>query len=229
MQILKARFHSREDFDEAYSSDLPCGGLFVPTTTPLHSGDQVVVEIFCKGLPNKVMLRSEVKSWRPALPRLRIRAGALVAFLPEEKDKSTFMLAALDGAVVARKRRHTRLPVSVPVQYRTEGSLESNPGEMVEVSLGGALLRTERAMPPLGSDVVIDVLLAALSLNAFGVAPHATHTIGAWAELVTSLLSIGGAPTESWAPLRNAGQWSIGASLGLYFTPQVVALAGGAA
>lgn len=42
--------------------------------------------------------------------------------------------------------------------------------------------------------------------------------------LVTSLLSIGGAPTESWAPLRNAGQWSIGASLGLYFTPQVVAL-----
>ncbi len=159
MQILKARFHSREDFDEAYSSDLPCGGLFVPTTTPLHSGDQVVVEIFCKGLPNKVMLRSEVKSWRPALPRLRIRAGALVAFLPEEKDKSTFMLAALDGAVVARKRRHTRLPVSVPVQYRTEGSLESNPGEMVEVSLGGALLRTEHAMPPLGSDVVIDVLL----------------------------------------------------------------------
>jgi uncharacterized membrane protein AbrB (regulator of aidB expression) len=42
--------------------------------------------------------------------------------------------------------------------------------------------------------------------------------------LVTSLLSIGGAPTESWAPLRNAGQWSIGAALGLYFTPQVVAL-----
>lgn len=42
--------------------------------------------------------------------------------------------------------------------------------------------------------------------------------------LVTSLLSIGGAPTESWDPLRNAGQWSIGASLGLYFTPQVVAL-----
>ena len=42
--------------------------------------------------------------------------------------------------------------------------------------------------------------------------------------VVTSLLSMGGAPTESWAPLRNAGQWSIGAALGLYFTPQVVAL-----
>ena len=37
--------------------------------------------------------------------------------------------------------------------------------------------------------VCIDVLLAALALNAFGVAPHLTHTIGAWAELMTSLLS----------------------------------------
>ena len=45
--------------------------------------------------------------------------------------------------------------------------------------------------------------------------------------LATSLLSIAGAPTESWGPLRNAGQWTIGAALGLYFTPQVVALIGG--
>ncbi|ART50651.1 hypothetical protein CBP34_01835 [Acidovorax carolinensis] len=55
----------------------------------------------------------------------------------------------------------------------------------------------------------------------------ALHTPVPWMIgplLATSLLSIGGAPTESWAPLRNAGQWSIGASLGLYFTPQVVAL-----
>ena len=37
--------------------------------------------------------------------------------------------------------------------------------------------------------VVIDVLLAALTLNAFGVAPHLTHTIGAWAEMITALLS----------------------------------------
>ena len=37
--------------------------------------------------------------------------------------------------------------------------------------------------------VVIDILLAALALNALGVAPHTTHMIGAWAEMVTSLLS----------------------------------------
>ena len=35
-----------------------------------------------------------------------------------------------------------------------------------------------------------------------------------------------GAPTQSWTPLRNIGQWVIGAALGLYFTPQVTALVG---
>ena len=44
--------------------------------------------------------------------------------------------------------------------------------------------------------------------------------------LATSVVSMAGGPTESWGPLRNAGQWTIGAALGLYFTPQVVALIG---
>ncbi len=45
--------------------------------------------------------------------------------------------------------------------------------------------------------------------------------------LVTAAASILGAPTESWTPLRNAGQWTIGAALGLYFTPQVTTLVAG--
>lgn len=44
--------------------------------------------------------------------------------------------------------------------------------------------------------------------------------------LATALASIVGAPTQSWTPLRNLGQWVIGAVLGLYFTPQVTALVG---
>ena len=42
--------------------------------------------------------------------------------------------------------------------------------------------------------------------------------------IATAVLSMLGAPTHSHTPLRNAGQWVIGAALGLYFTPQVVAL-----
>ncbi|WP_298930377.1 AbrB family transcriptional regulator [uncultured Ramlibacter sp.] len=44
--------------------------------------------------------------------------------------------------------------------------------------------------------------------------------------VATALASVLGAPTQSWGPLRNAGQWTIGTALGLYFTPQVTALVG---
>ncbi len=42
--------------------------------------------------------------------------------------------------------------------------------------------------------------------------------------IATSLASMGGAPTASWGMARNAAQWTIGAALGLYFTPSVTAL-----
>jgi membrane AbrB-like protein len=42
--------------------------------------------------------------------------------------------------------------------------------------------------------------------------------------IATAALSMLGTPTYSATPLRNMGQWVIGAALGLYFTPQVVAL-----
>jgi uncharacterized protein len=45
--------------------------------------------------------------------------------------------------------------------------------------------------------------------------------------LATALASMAGLPTESAGPLRNAGQWVIGAALGLYFTPRVTALVAG--
>jgi membrane AbrB-like protein len=47
------------------------------------------------------------------------------------------------------------------------------------------------------------------------------------ALLVTAVVSMGSNATHSWTPLRNAGQWVIGSALGLYFTPQVVALVAG--
>lgn len=45
--------------------------------------------------------------------------------------------------------------------------------------------------------------------------------------VATALVSMTGAPTASSTLLRNAGQWTIGCALGLYFTPQVVALVAG--
>src|SRR6476660_7456143 len=138
MQFLKARFHSRDEFLEAYSRELPHGGLFVATTTPLVPGTPVVIDLNCDGLPNKVLLRATVHSWRPALPRLRIRAGAVVAFEAEEREKREFVLAALGGAIKEPvRRKHTRISVNVPVTFRRLDSIEMTEGELVEISLGG--------------------------------------------------------------------------------------------
>lgn len=45
--------------------------------------------------------------------------------------------------------------------------------------------------------------------------------------LATATASVLRARTESWTPLRHAGQATIGVALGLYFTPQVAALVAG--
>jgi membrane AbrB-like protein len=44
--------------------------------------------------------------------------------------------------------------------------------------------------------------------------------------LVTAIGCMAGAPMATSPVLRNAGQWAIGTALGLYFTPQVVAVVG---
>jgi uncharacterized protein len=41
---------------------------------------------------------------------------------------------------------------------------------------------------------------------------------------LTAALAVAGVPVLAWDPLRNGGQWAIGTVLGLYFTPQVLAL-----
>ena len=42
--------------------------------------------------------------------------------------------------------------------------------------------------------------------------------------VATAAVSMRGARTQSWNPLRNLAQWTIGTALGLYFTPQVSGL-----
>jgi Tfp pilus assembly protein PilZ len=158
MQILKARFRGRDDFLEAYQADRPAGALFVATTTPLDQREDVIIELVCDGLPNRVLIRGTVLSWRPALPRLRVRAGATVEFAPEEEEKRNFILAVLKGDLTPPRRKHTRIPVAVPVRFRMPGSAEQVSGDLTEISVGGALLRSEDGRIALGTEVVLEVL-----------------------------------------------------------------------
>ena len=158
MQILKARFRGREDFLEAYQADRPAGALFVATTTPLESKEEVIVELVCDGLPNKVLIRGTVTGWRPALPRMRVRAGATVAFEADEAAKRDFVIQTLRGERpnTTRRRKHTRIPIGIPCKIRIAAGLEATEAELREISVSGGLVNGP-LQPPIGTDVVLEI------------------------------------------------------------------------
>lgn len=158
MNILRVRCRSAEDFRGYYNTDHPDGVLFCPTTTQLASDTPVVVEIACKGLPNKVLVRGVVMSWRPALPRLRVRAGALVRFAPEEASKRDFVLQTLMGTRKSTpKRKHTRIPVGLGVKVRIGSDPTELDAELREISVSGGLFAAP-TQPPIGADVIVEIV-----------------------------------------------------------------------
>jgi hypothetical protein len=158
LNILRVRCRSAEEFRSLYNTDHPDGVLFCPTTTQLPCEAPVVIELACKGLPNKVLLRSVVMSWRPALPRLRIRAGALVRFSPEEAGKRDFVLQTLMGSrQSASKRKHARVPVALPVRLRIGNEHETVEAELREISVSGGLVATS-VQPAIGTDIVVEIV-----------------------------------------------------------------------
>ena len=176
MRFLRAKFHGQTDFMESYQADRPAGGLFVATTQPLEPDQTVIVELVCDGLPNKVMIRGSVVSWRPALPRLRVRAGAVIEFSALEEDKRNFVLSALAGEVSPMRRRHLRIPVALPVRHRVVGGSEWTDGQLAEISVGGALLVGDAV--PLGTDLVLELVPpgGATSMELAGKVSHRTPT-----------------------------------------------------
>jgi hypothetical protein len=155
--ILRVRCRNIREFDSFFLPDLANGGAFCPTTTELQPNTPVVVEFNCDALPNKVLIRGMVLSWRPALPRMRIRAGATVEFDPEEAPKRDFVLQTMRGArAPSRRRKHTRIPVGVAVKVREANQLDATDAELREISVSGGLL-TGSIQPPVGTDVVMEI------------------------------------------------------------------------
>lgn len=89
---------------------------------------------------------------------------------------------------------------------------------------------TARRIGPILQDSAVRVVLTLLLAWAAARLCVMLHSPLPWMIgplTATAIVSMLGAPTASWTPLRNAGQWTIGCALGLYFTPQVVLLVAG--
>lgn len=148
MVILRLRIKSADEWRELAPSENVTEPVFVPTTDELHAGQPVIVEISSNLLPNKVLIRGTVQTWRPALPRMRVRAGATVSLEGEEQTKLTFLHEVLSGKRTdVSRRRHHRLPVSVACRYRLANSSSFVDSAISEIGVGGALLTTMAPLP----------------------------------------------------------------------------------
>jgi len=158
MVILKLRIRSADEWRDLAPSDSVSEPVFVPTTDELEAGQQVIVEVSSALLPNKVLVRGAVQTWRPALPRMRVRAGATIELATDEQIKLTFLHDVFSGKRTdVPRRRHHRLPVSVPVRYRVTNSSNYVDSEISEIGVGGALLTTPQPLP-IDTELTLEVV-----------------------------------------------------------------------
>lgn len=158
MVILKLRIRSADEWRDLAPGDSVSEPVFVPTTDELEAGQQVIVEVSSALLPNKVLVRGAVQTWRPALPRMRVRAGATIELATDEQIKLTFLHDVFSGKRTdVPRRRHHRLPVSVPVRYRVTNSSNYIDSEISEIGVGGALLTTPEPLP-IDTELTLEVV-----------------------------------------------------------------------
>jgi Tfp pilus assembly protein PilZ len=158
MVILKLKVRTGEEWRELAPGDSVSEPMFVPTTDELEAGQGVILEVASPLLPNKVLIRGTVQAWRPALPRMRVRAGATVELASDEQPKLTFLLGVFSGKLTdVPRRKHQRLPVAMPVRYRTVASSAMMDSALTEIGVGGALLATTDPLP-LGTELTIEVV-----------------------------------------------------------------------
>lgn len=158
MVILKLRIRSVDEWRELAPCETVGEPVFVPTTDMLEPGQQVIIEVSSTLLPNKVLVRGAVQTWRPALPRMRVRAGATVELANDEQIKLTFLHEVFEGRRTdVPRRRHHRLPVSVPVRYRLPNSATFLESTISEIGVGGALLTTQEPLP-IDTELTLELL-----------------------------------------------------------------------
>jgi Tfp pilus assembly protein PilZ len=187
MNILRLRIKSADEWRELAQSDSVSEPVFVPTTEELAAGDNVIVEISSNLLPNKVLIKGLVQAWRPALPRMRVRAGATIKLDSEEQQKLTFLHDVFSGKRTdVPRRKNSRLPVHFTCRYRITSSSAFVDSHISEIGVGGALLTTTTPLP-LDTELTLEVTPpgAAAPLAIAGRVSYQTPTGGSGLRFVS--------------------------------------------
>ena len=158
MAILIARFQNGDEFLQRYLDDMPHGGLFHPTRKALDVGDVVLLDIRMPLLRDSMLLRGTV-AWRQRGKRgTGQRAGLGVALAESEIGKRDHLLALCRGELEPQEaqRKHRRLPIALPVQWRVPNQVESHHSSLDDIGTGGVFIRT-KAAPLEGSALVLEL------------------------------------------------------------------------
>ncbi|MCP4448786.1 MAG: hypothetical protein GY811_26150 [Myxococcales bacterium] len=157
MPILVARFQSAEEFLDRYLEDLPDGGLFQPTRRAIEVGEAVLLDIRMPLLKDGMLVRGTV-SWRQRGKRgTGQRAGLGIAIANSESSKRDHLLALCRGELGPEEaqRKHRRLPVAIPVQWRIPNEIRSHASSLDDIGTGGVFIRTTTP-PSQGSPLVLE-------------------------------------------------------------------------
>ena len=155
MNIINAHLRSVGEFLDRYLSDLPRGGLFIPTRKLATIGEAVVVSLRLGPRGGSVLMRGTVAWRRPGKHRTKTQAGMGIEFLESEIKTRDYLLAVARGeAMVMSARRHQRLPLDFPVLWQVPGARQENVGVLRDIGRGGAFVMTEQSLDG-GTDVVL--------------------------------------------------------------------------
>jgi Tfp pilus assembly protein PilZ len=117
------------------------GGVFCPTRRKITVGQMVAVKVRLGRRQPPMVVYGRVAWRRPGRHILKIRAGIGVEFLPNERAKCEYLLDLANAGATARsRRRHERIPVDLPINWRTVGQLEPFTGNLRDVGRGGAFI-----------------------------------------------------------------------------------------
>lgn len=122
----------------------------------MDSGARVLCEIYFPELPNHVVLKAWVLRWRPAVPRLGVRAGADLALDSSQDKPIEYLLGVARGTRAPGRRRATRLPVEWPMQLHVAGSTHSVDARLHEISVSGAVIRPPQSLAK-GTELILAI------------------------------------------------------------------------
>ena len=163
MRILRLRYRTGAELLEDYQPSMLHGGLFHATREQIPVGEGVILEVTFPELAERVLLRGFVSYRRAGRHRGEgrpgQRAGVGIELLASERGKRDYLLQVARGELrqPVAPRRHRRLPVEVPVDFRVREGRERHVATLDDIGPGGAFIRT-RELHAAGTPVVLSVV-----------------------------------------------------------------------